>query len=971
MQDNEDQDTQNQEIKVQRREAQRAGDQDEPVTRGDAAKRNASRGVWLSTLALAALCGLTELSGSDTAGASAAVRRAQNFVVKLSPLHLSPLHKAAPAEVKSVLTVPVQSVPVRAALPKTGPALRAAVVIKLPVSTSMIRYAPRDGWEGRMVGGQFQGSADGVAYTTFYTITKAPTADQWALAIVPQDLSGYRFLRYLAPAHSHGNIAELEFDSHGTKLAGISFGTAGSGQNQGNTFANAFDGQLDSYFDAPDEGQDFVGIDRRAPVQIPPVPVQLPIEVMGADGTTQSVQVSVPASAAAAVTGLWMQAHNLSYADKASVQVNGGPWLPLNNNSVQVSDPGKSYGGIGGGFSTIKLLLPLPNNSVTAGTNTISFRFNGTDGVSSGFRVLAFNFMNAAGQPVLPASTFIQDDPNTWQPPMTDTASVAAGQTLWQQGQLVESSLVHSPIHAACADCHTDDGRDLKYFNYSNYSIVQRSQFHGLSAVQGQQIASYIRTLPVPNPGQPWNPPYQPGPGLDSQPVQNWAAGAGVDAVLTKTSDMLPYIFPSTGGTPNAGDIAANKNLNMRELPIPLQLPDWNHWLPPVWPGDIPGAGFAKSLALGRYNGSTPGYAGPNALSAAAQAQARLTPTNLHNLTYNYLPGWLAQVQDFATSHAVNPSESTSGPGIGAGSVPLTPQTATEVYSVGLWGRVKEWHIMQKFGLENLGQVNYGPTTLNSLPIENRVWYTGATFETSPGFLGLYGNDLGANAAAQFAALYPSAPPINQNPLSLSPAVPGTKELFAEERVNWYWLQLILDDGDYNRSGNSPIDWGYLPGTLIGLGVTNGTDTGPLYYATRVKMMQQFNNGVAPDQANPYVQGWDISETNLGIMPVTDYPFWGDEGDALKTSLVSTYLAAWLPAAKQYAPQQYWTQGRISQFETTAQASQGYIGSPDAAQTMYSQIPYLKKLRVDPVLTSNYVGWLKTVLPKVDWDNDK
>ena len=242
---------------------------------------------------------------------------------------------------------------------------------------------------------------------------------------------------------------------------------------------------------------------------------------------------------------------------------------------------------------------------------------------------------------------------------------------------------------------------------------------------------------------------------------------------------------------------------------------------------------------------------------------------------------------------------------------------------------------------------------------------------TSPSFLGIYGNDVGADAAGQFAALNPSASPINQNPLSRSPAVPGTPELYQEERVNWYWLQLILNDGDYNRSGNAPIDWGYLPGTIIGLGFTDHTDTGPMYYATRIKMMQQFNNGVAPDQANPDVQGWDIRESNLGSMPVIDYPFWGDETAALKTSLVSSYLSAWLPTAEQYTPQQYWTQGKITQSETTAQASQGYIGSPDAAQTMHSQIPYLKHLGVDPALTNHYVSWLKTVLPNVDWDNDK
>ena len=98
-------------------------------------------------------------------------------------------------------------------------------------------------------------------------------------------------------------------------------------------------------------------------------------------------------------------------------------------------------------------------------------------------------------------------------------------------------------IRAHCADCHARDGRDLKYFCFSNASIIARSRFHGLSELEGQQIASYIRSLPVPSPGRPWNPPYQPGPGLDRQPVANWAAGAGLAWVLDDDSGTLPFIF--------------------------------------------------------------------------------------------------------------------------------------------------------------------------------------------------------------------------------------------------------------------------------------------------------------------------------------------------------------------------------------------------------------------------------------------
>ena len=99
-------------------------------------------------------------------------------------------------------------------------------------------------------------------------------------------------------------------------------------------------------------------------------------------------------------------------------------------------------------------------------------------------------------------------------------------------------------IKAHCSDCHSEDGRDLKYFNYSNNSIVVRSVFHGLTTAQGNQIASYIRSLNVPNPGRPWNPPYQPGPGLDSKPVTDWAAGAGLSAVLDSDAEIQPYIVP-------------------------------------------------------------------------------------------------------------------------------------------------------------------------------------------------------------------------------------------------------------------------------------------------------------------------------------------------------------------------------------------------------------------------------------------
>jgi hypothetical protein len=138
-----------------------------------------------------------------------------------------------------------------------------------------------------------------------------------------------------------------------------------------------------------------------------------------------------------------------------------------------------------------------------------------------------------------------QEDPDTWTPPLRDPVSIRTGRELWLSAQLTASTLPNArPIRAHCADCHAHDGRDLKYFGFSNVSIAARSRFHGPSDLQGQQIASYIRSLPVPSPGRPWNPPYQPGPGLDAQPVANWAGRSR--AVMGRSTAIAPRFHSSS-----------------------------------------------------------------------------------------------------------------------------------------------------------------------------------------------------------------------------------------------------------------------------------------------------------------------------------------------------------------------------------------------------------------------------------------
>ena len=390
-------------------------------------------------------------------------------------------------------------------------------------------------------------------------------------------------------------------------------------------------------------------------------------------------------------------------------RVNAGDWLPLNNDTVAVAEPGKSYGGIGGGFSTLKMTLPLPSHAALEGANTIRFRFNYSNGIVSGFRVLALDLLAGDSTSVLEPDLFIQDDPNTWAPPLRDSGSIQAGQALWESAPLSPGGFKASPvIRAHCSDCHARDGRDLKYFCFSNASIIVRSRFHGLSDLQGEQIASYIRSLPVPSPGRPWNPPYQPGPGLDAQPVANWAAGAGLAWILDNDSSTLPFLFGANvdRATPSP-QVAIGKdldwtalvpritrepfrpdgNLNVREIPISLQLPDWNHWLPQVHPLDAWGPAFGKSEFAEWYGSvGSPQPAGGRAPPSASKPSLRnllaapdLSASISSGRIVTYFDKWRDARRAFLK------------PYVEGNSVNWTPDLGVKAYSTQLWQLVKTW----------------------------------------------------------------------------------------------------------------------------------------------------------------------------------------------------------------------------------------------------------------------------------------
>ena len=82
-------------------------------------------------------------------------------------------------------------------------------------TVTQVRFAPRPGFADRMVGGTIQASnaADfSTGVVTAYTITSPPPVGTLTTVALSPTLGAYRYWRYVGPANSFGNIAELEFD---------------------------------------------------------------------------------------------------------------------------------------------------------------------------------------------------------------------------------------------------------------------------------------------------------------------------------------------------------------------------------------------------------------------------------------------------------------------------------------------------------------------------------------------------------------------------------------------------------------------------------------------------------------------------------------------------------------------------------------------------------------------------------------
>jgi len=599
-----------------------------------------------------------------------------------------------------------------------------------------------------------------------------------------------------------------------------------------------------------------------APDSVPP-PVLFPVEILGADGTVVSRTFTLDSAQSAAATSIRLKIHGVRYSQQASVQFNDGPWVPLNNSTAQINGSAKAFGGIGGAYSTLELTFPIPVNSAVTGLNTLRFRFNQSDGLSSGYRILAFNLLTDAGTKLLSPERFLLDAPENWAPPLPDAHSIEAGRDLWHSASLLESSLPNSPkIQAHCGDCHALDGRDLKYFNYSNLSIIARSRFHGLTAQQGEQIASYIRALPVPSPGRPWNPPYQPGPGLDGQSVSHWAAGAGLDWILQKDADLLPFLVTGHAASSPDSHLAQaitpelfrpDGNLNAREVPISLPLPDWNQWLPRIHPKDAWGTAFTESRFATIFDRSASRRSSPQSLRQILQNSVS-DPRSVVPL----FAQWAQARRSFLSQRA-----KTNSPG--------SAEKTNKIYSAQLWQLVKTWELMQEFSLEERGQQLFGPAA------DSRTWWNSVPSDTSPATTHIPDGPFGVNGSA-----------LNNEYLNAA----------------WYQLQMVLNSGTHRRRDRQPIDWVYTVSEFRDLYAQTREPQPSRLLLAVIKALQSSDPSIGPKD---YSQGWR-PEQNVDPRVLVD-PNWAPMFQPLpadlRRALTESLLQAWLDKNSQYPLAQY------------------------------------------------------------------
>lgn len=718
-----------------------------------------------------------------------------------------------------------------------------------------------------------------------------------------------------------------------------------------------------------DTGRDVAGDagpGRDADAGSPPAhQVELPVEVIGPNGYTQTVEVGVEQTSD--VETLDLRTYSIGYPQhyiddrgyrvtKASVRLNDGEWVDIDNDIATCEAPESEMQCIPGPMHTIDFDLPVSQlGDLEEGTNTVTFRFNypGPDerdsGVppepSTGYRILDLAFRGVDGEDHLVDTTFEWDDPGEWAAPegYQTQEAVDAGAELWDERDVLIESWNGEPITASCADCHTRTGRDLEYFGFSNWSIVARSEYHGLTREEGRQIAAYIRSQTLRDrdtgeaydpPGRPWPPPYQPGPTAvgtpgpdadrgDGEPFdevssQLWSAGAGVDWALEQDREMLSHLFPN--GV-DYEDVAIDGSLNVRQLPVALQYPDWNEWLPEVHPIDGYGPKFEQK-ELGAWATYKQEIKKPN-FEKLRSCMADKSGSEC----FGELDGALSWFGRKVNKHRDDMAHRSG--------------TAYPDYQVdyGLmrWMAVKQWEVIHKFDLMDEARTKYPEAAERKWAVPVRNVFNLASHIIS--------NDMKGPEHAVHDPYFDTA---------------------------WYDLQVVLNSGQGLNTNQTPVDWKYHFGHIYERSEFSDQLPQPLRYVRSYVRLIQNAQGDVPRKfrGQYYPEGWYLRHTQLGRMDQFPSQQLDDYREGLQGEVLNAVTRAWIEGA--IVPHD-WTDfsrnGGQWQIESDSTVPEfiGFWGPSTAtnyANTTYSTVRRLRDRGFDPDVLAPYRDWGSKLWPR-------
>jgi hypothetical protein len=394
---------------------------------------------------------------------------------------------------------------------------------------------------------------------------------------------------------------------------------------------------------------------------------------------------------------------------------------------------------------------------------------------------------------LVPGSSFTLDNPATWTAPGAGNA--ATGQTLWNTKTLRTKSphTNFADSNSTCGSCHFRNGADLKILNYSANALKIAAVDRGYTDTESDHLIAYVfglsdsRTIK----GRPWNPPFQPGPGLDSGTPDDWIAGAGLDWQLTYDDDMREYMEPER----TAGRTAATSYIKRREIPIPVQFQHWNKWLPAYNPAEI----WSDWIVPASYPNPPIGtpdwydyYANTVVPSSSGVTAFNSTDSGWQYFGYKHIMwrvvhnigDWDRFGQTYQSGSFLPQTRSGSW---------ANPVYETALHGQGLLRGIKGLEqLREKALIDQAGAIYISKGHPNSSHTETR---------------GVYGKMAFDSAAHKLH--------LNQV---------GFRHGYTYTSMAWYQVQFTQDCGQGLTANEYPIDWGYLPAFLR----SSGFDFRPL-----------------------------------------------------------------------------------------------------------------------------------------------